>query len=106
MGPSLFWSCVAHLVSLHSSYLHRTPREGVRSLSGFMNTYGRVLLYDIFIAGFPTVVRKGSTRSGRTPLAWLSTWCYVRPFYILFLSTSVVRESSTFLSCCEAMSIR
>jgi hypothetical protein len=34
MGSSLFWSCVAHLVSLHSSYSHRTPREGVRSLSG------------------------------------------------------------------------
>jgi len=24
MGSSLFWSCVAHLVSLHSSYSHRT----------------------------------------------------------------------------------
>ena len=34
MGSSLFWSCVAHLVSLHSSYSHRTPREGVRFLSG------------------------------------------------------------------------
>jgi hypothetical protein len=27
-------SSVAHLVSLHISYSHRTPREGVRSLSG------------------------------------------------------------------------
>jgi hypothetical protein len=27
-------SSVAHLVSLHSSYSHRTPREGVRSPSG------------------------------------------------------------------------
>jgi len=58
MGSSLFWSCVAHLVSLHSSYSHRTPREGVRSLSGFMNTYGRLLLYDISIAKCPTPRRE------------------------------------------------
>jgi hypothetical protein len=29
-------SSVAHLVSLHIGYSHRTPREGVRSLSGFV----------------------------------------------------------------------
>jgi hypothetical protein len=29
-----FGLLVAHLVSLHISYSHRTPREGVRSLSG------------------------------------------------------------------------
>jgi hypothetical protein len=30
-------SSVAHLVSLHSSYSHRTPREGVRSPSGYLS---------------------------------------------------------------------
>lgn len=39
MGSSLFWSLVAHLVSLHSSYSHRTPCEGARSLSGTIVGY-------------------------------------------------------------------
>jgi len=34
-------SSVAHLVSLRSSYSHRTPREGVRSPSGSHNSYDR-----------------------------------------------------------------
>ena len=39
MGSSFLWSCVAHLASLHNSYSHRTPREGVRSLSGSSVTF-------------------------------------------------------------------
>jgi hypothetical protein len=46
MGSSLFWSCVAHLVSLHSSYSNRTPRESLRSLSSTKNHFWEPYAFD------------------------------------------------------------
>jgi hypothetical protein len=46
--------------------------------------------------------------TGRTPLAWLSTWCYVRPFHIAALLMSVFPADSHYEpSCvgCEQLSL-
>jgi hypothetical protein len=66
-------SSVAHLVSLYSSYAHRTPREGVRSPSGCSGLFGLQMPKsdDIAVVDGQRASRmRGETRKTRRVPRW------------------------------------
>jgi hypothetical protein len=67
-------SSVAHLVSLHSSYFHRTPREGVRFPSGANFTYQSSTVTTIGT----TATFRNENIFGFVATTWSFVWCLFR----------------------------